>query len=90
MVERRWALRTVAGDLVIRNGGRPHCVHGADGDHIRIVAWRDDGAVSLGALRIFTAIVAGRCDDHDARLPGRFHRLAERIERVAFVYRVAK
>src|SRR6185369_2271675 len=53
------------------------------GNRVRIVTGRGDGSVAEGGLRVIPAGVAGGHDDHDSRIPGGFHGLAQRIGLVA-------
>ena len=70
--------------------GVPSGVHGAHGDHIRIVAGSGDGAIADGAGRSAPAVIAGRDHHHDAGLPRLFDGLAKRIGGVALKYAAAQ
>src|ERR1700730_5143243 len=82
VIDSRGPFGTVTGDRVIQTRRRAVRFGGSDRDHIRIVAGRGDGSVAVRSTRIVTAVVTGGDDDYDARLPGLFYCLAERIERV--------
>ena len=64
-------------------GRRTHSLHGADRDHIRIVARGHDRAISVGSGAVIPAVIPGRYHDDNARLPGLLDGLAERILSVA-------
>ena len=90
MIDRRRSFGTVTGDGVIQARGRAVRLSSSDRDHIRIVAWRGDCSVTTRSVRIVAAVVTGGDDDHDARLPGLFYCLAERIESVTLVHRMTE
>jgi hypothetical protein len=87
MVDGRRSFGAVAGNQIVAPGEGLHRLHGAYGDHERIVAGRQDGAVPLIAEGVVPAAVAGGDNHYDARLPGGLHCLAERIETVGLLHR---
>ena len=74
VIDRRWTFGAVAGNFVVYT---QHGVHRLRG-------------ISLRACRIVATVVAGGDDDHDSGPPGAFDGLAQRIELVALVDRMAQ
>src|SRR5207302_7026687 len=59
VVDLRGSFGAVAGNLIVATVRGSHRLHGADGNHVRIITGRGDGAVSICALRVVTSSVAG-------------------------------
>ena len=81
-------LGAVAGDEIIGALGRAHCLHCADGEHIGVVTWRGDGAVTVRGL--IASVVAGSHHHHDAVFPSALDGLAEWVKFVRFIYGAAE
>ena len=89
-VIKRRALRAVGGDHIVNLARGAHVLHCTDRDHVRVVARGGDGAVAVSGRRVGATVVSRRHHHHDARIPGRFHRLAERVLLVAARHRTAE
>src|SRR6266851_10122512 len=80
MVQHGGALRAVRRNQIIGARRRPHGLHGADRDHIWVIAGRGDRPVAVVIVGIISAIVTGGDHYDDAGLPGLFRSLAQRIQ----------
>jgi len=74
----------VARHQIVTACHRGHRLHRAHRNYIRIVARRFDRAVTIVTDRIIPPIVTSRRNDHNARLPSRFHRLADWVQACSF------
>src|SRR5450631_642341 len=90
MVQHGRSFGTVGGDEIIRTGGGTHGLHGANGDHVGIVAGRGDGSITVIVVGIIAAVVARRHHHDYSGVPGLLDRLAQRIRGVALEYSPAQ
>src|ERR1019366_905022 len=90
VIDQRWTSGTVAGNRVVgtrRRALRPCRSHRDDGG---IVARSADGGEAVRSHRVVASPVARSNYHHNASLPGGFHCLAHRIERVALEHRTSQ
>ena len=84
VIDQAWSLRAVACDGVIgADIGVAH-VHRTYGDHVRIIARRCDGSVSVFPTRVVAPVIAGRNHHNDPRFPSLLNGLGQRIQCVTF------
>src|SRR5215831_20388842 len=86
MVKRRRTLRAEAGHGLRRLSAGPVRVGRTDGDYVGIISWSADCRIAACPGVVVLSHVAGGHNHDDASPPRGFHRLAQRIERVALIY----
>ena len=84
MIDKARTLGTITGDPVVELIGIAHSPGCADGQGVGIVAGSGDHRVAVSAQSIVPSPVAGSHNYDQARPPGGFDRLAERVQVVAF------